>query len=62
MSDDGKWNFVSDSARQEAIVAIANAEARKVEAEYGVIDLWPIAWGVFGCCCVICYTYWKLHG
>lgn len=23
--------------------------------------LWPIAWGAFGCCCVICYTIYKLR-
>lgn len=26
------------------------------------IDLWPIAWGAFGCTLCICITLVKLHG
>jgi hypothetical protein len=62
-SDSAKWQFTSDSERREAIEAEADAQVRIAEAEAskGMIDLNSLAWAIFGCCCVICYTIYFMH-
>jgi hypothetical protein len=63
-ADSAKWQFTDDIERRQAIEAEAEAQARaaEAEAEKSSIDLWPLAWGAFGCCCVICYTVLKIYG
>lgn len=63
-SDSAKWDFKDDAERRSAIEAEADAQARVAEAKASefALDLWPVAWGAFGCCVVICYTIARIHG
>ena len=60
-ADSAKWDFKDDEERRIAIEAEADAQARVAEASNQTIDLWPLAWGAFGCCCVICYTVLRIN-